>query len=146
MAENAVVYINYTYEYKPDVNLYADAQVASDKTVKLNVALAKATNKDVKVTLADGELSGLTFEYEKTVTIPAGETEKEVVVTVNLPENLAERLMNEKDMKRKRYHNGFCKGKWGDSRNYDISVNSSVLGIDETVEILIDFIDKKVNM
>ncbi|MBO5097105.1 MAG: cytidylate kinase-like family protein [Agathobacter sp.] len=64
----------------------------------------------------------------------------------NLPENLAERLMNEKDMKRKRYHNGFCKGKWGDSRNYDISVNSSVLGIDETVEILIDFIDKKVNM
>ena len=89
VAENAVVYINYSYEYKPDVNLYADAQVASDKTVKLNVALVKATNKDVTVTLADGELSGLTLEYEKTVTIPAGETEKEVVVTVNLPENLA---------------------------------------------------------
>lgn len=64
----------------------------------------------------------------------------------NLPMNLAERLMNEKDMKRKRYHNNFCEGKWGDSRNYDISVNSSVLGIDKTVEILIDFIDKKHNM
>lgn len=63
----------------------------------------------------------------------------------DLPENLAERLMHEKDMKRKRYHNGFCEGKWGDSRNYDISVNSSILGIDETVEILIDFIDKKHN-
>ena len=61
----------------------------------------------------------------------------------NLPQNLAERLIHEKDMKRKRYHNGFCEGKWGDSRNYDISVNSSVLGIDQTVEILIDFIDKK---
>ena len=64
----------------------------------------------------------------------------------DLPKNLAQRLINEKDMKRKRYHNGFCEGKWGDSRNYDISVNSSVLGIDRTVEILIDFIDKKYNM
>lgn len=63
----------------------------------------------------------------------------------DLPENLAERLMHEKDMKRKRYHNGFCDGKWGDSRNYDISVNSSVLGIDETVELLINFINRKHN-
>lgn len=60
-----------------------------------------------------------------------------------LNEFMAEHLMHEKDSKRKRYHNGFCEGKWGDSRNYDISVNSSVLGIDATVEILIDFIDRK---
>lgn len=64
----------------------------------------------------------------------------------DLPKNRAERLMNEKDMKRKRYHNGFCEGKWGDSRNYDISINSSVLGIDKTVEILIEFIDKKMEL
>lgn len=63
-----------------------------------------------------------------------------------LPQNLAERLMHEKDTKRKRYHNNFCEGKWGDSRNYDVSINSSVLGIDQTVEILIDFIDRKHNM
>ena len=58
-------------------------------------------------------------------------------------EFMAERMMREKDMERKLYHNSFCEGKWGDSRNYDISVNSSVLGIDETVEVLIDFIDRK---
>ena len=58
-------------------------------------------------------------------------------------EFMAERMMREKDTERKRYHNSFCEGKWGDSRNYDISVNSSVLGIDETVELLIDFIDRK---
>lgn len=63
-----------------------------------------------------------------------------------LPQNLVERLMHEKDTKRKRYHNNFCEGKWGDSRNYDVSINSSVLGIDQTVEILIDFIDRKHNM
>lgn len=60
-------------------------------------------------------------------------------------EFMAERLMHEKDTERKRYHNSFCEGKWGDSRNYDISVNSSVLGIDETAELLIDFIDRKRN-
>ena len=61
----------------------------------------------------------------------------------DLSESSAERFMHEKDMKRKRYHNGFCDIKWGDSRNYALSINSSVLGIDETVELLIDFIDKK---
>lgn len=89
VADNAVAYINYSYEFKPDVNLYADTQVASDKTVKLNVALVKATNKDVKVTLTDGDLSGLALEYDKNVTIPAGQTEKEVVVTVNFSSDLA---------------------------------------------------------
>ena len=88
VAENAVVYINYTYEYKPAVNLYAESSVASDKTVKLNVALEKATNRDVKVTLVDGELSGLALEYEKNVTIAAGQTEAEVVVTVKFADDL----------------------------------------------------------
>ncbi len=60
----------------------------------------------------------------------------------DLSKNEAEKLMKEKDFKRKRYHNSYCEGKWGDSRNYDISINSSRLGIDKTVEILIDFIDK----
>jgi hypothetical protein len=60
-------------------------------------------------------------------------------------EFMAERMMREKDTERKRYHNSFCEGKWGDSRNYDISINSSILGIEETAEVLIDFIDKKRN-
>ena len=51
--------------------------------------------------------------------------------------------IREKDTKRKRYHNGHCDGKWGDSRNYDISINSSKLGIDGTVEILTGYIDKR---
>ena len=61
----------------------------------------------------------------------------------NKNEFMAERMMREKDTERKLYHNSFCEGKWGDSRNYDISINSSVLGIEKTAELLIDFIDKK---
>ena len=47
------------------------------------------------------------------------------------------------DKKRKNYHNYYCKGKWGDSRNYDISVNSSKLGEEETTQMLVEYIMKR---
>ncbi len=59
----------------------------------------------------------------------------------NMNEAMADRFMTEKDMKRKRYHNSYCQGKWGDSRNYDISINSSTLGVEKTTKLLVDFID-----
>ncbi len=51
-------------------------------------------------------------------------------------------LMDSHDKYRKQYHNDHFPGKkWGDSRHYDMCINSSKLGIDETVKILIDYID-----
>lgn len=61
----------------------------------------------------------------------------------HLSEEQAVRRIHEKDLKRKRYHNDHCDVKWGDSRNYDISINSSKLGIDGTVELLADYIDRR---
>ncbi len=89
VAENAVVYINYSFVYTPAVDLHADSQFASDKTAKLTISLAKATSKDVKVKLATDPASTATVSYESEVTIPAGETSKDVTVTVEVPENLA---------------------------------------------------------
>lgn len=60
-----------------------------------------------------------------------------------LDERHAEERMIEKDRRRKYYHNSHCKVKWGDSRSYDISINSSKLGVDETVKILKDYIDSR---
>ena len=57
----------------------------------------------------------------------------------------AETFMVRQDKKRKNYHNYYCKGKWGDSRNYDVSINSSKLGEDVTAEMLIDYIDRRQN-
>ena len=57
----------------------------------------------------------------------------------------ASKLIKEEDTKRKRYHNSYCEGKWGDSRNYDISVNSSKAGLENTLKILIDYIDMRRN-
>ncbi len=52
-------------------------------------------------------------------------------------------LMKINDKKRKAYHNYYCEGKWGDSRTYDITINTSKLGVDLAAEILIDYIDKR---
>ena len=42
--------------------------------------------------------------------------------------------------KRKTYHNRYCEDKWGDSRNYDVCVNSAKLGIERTADILEEYI------
>lgn len=89
VADNAVVYINYTFVFTPAVNLHADTNFASDKTAKLTVSLAKATSKDVKVKLATDAASTATVSYDSEVVVPAGETSKEITVTVDIPENLA---------------------------------------------------------
>ena len=58
----------------------------------------------------------------------------------------ARKRIKEKDMKLKLYHNSYCEGKWGDSRNYDISINSSKAGLDNTLKLLIDYIDIRRNL
>ena len=62
----------------------------------------------------------------------------------NLTSEKADKIRMEKDASRKKYHNQYCEGKWGDSRNYDISINSSKLGVDVTVSILINYIEARI--
>ena len=55
----------------------------------------------------------------------------------------AKKTMERHDKTRRLYHNHFCpQNRWGELSSYDICVNSSVLGIDATVEILCSYIDK----
>ncbi len=58
-------------------------------------------------------------------------------------EEKAKALMLQADKRRKYFHNSHSENKWGDSRSYDITVNSSKLGIDATVELLIKYIELK---
>lgn len=46
------------------------------------------------------------------------------------------------DRFRRRYHNHYSNFKWGDSRNYDMCINSSRLGVDGTAKILEDYINR----
>ncbi len=54
-----------------------------------------------------------------------------------------EEFIKEKDKRRKQYHNSHCDLKWGDSRNYDLCINSSRLGVEETMRILVQYIDAR---
>lgn len=67
-----------------------------------------------------------------------------VMDVYKLDEEEAKKFITKKDKKRKRYHNYHCPGKWGDSRLYDLSINSSKLGIDGTVEILEEYIKARI--
>ena len=55
----------------------------------------------------------------------------------------AEEAILLQNTKRKEYHNYYCESRWGDSRNYDISINRSTLGIEGTTDFLMDFIEKR---
>ena len=62
----------------------------------------------------------------------------------NVSDTEAEFIISRHDRRRKDYHNYYCTGKWGDSRNYDISINSSKLGIDRTADYLEDYIKERI--
>lgn len=44
------------------------------------------------------------------------------------------------DKYRKQYHNRYSEGKWGDSRLYDMCINSSKLGTDKTASVIKEYI------
>lgn len=83
-------------------------------------------------------------EYEGLISIfVLGDMDKKIdrVMRIrNMTEEEAKAAIYRHDKKRKSYHNYYCSGKWGDSRCYDICVNSSKMGVDKTVDILETYI------
>lgn len=59
-----------------------------------------------------------------------------VMKVYEMNEHDAKAFIEKKDKKRKRYHNYHVHMHWGDSRLYDLSVNSSRLGIEKTIDML----------
>ena len=46
------------------------------------------------------------------------------------------------DKKREKYYNFYTGNRWGDSRNYHICIDTSKVGIDGAVDIIVDYIEK----
>jgi len=55
----------------------------------------------------------------------------------------AERTVREQNKKRKAYHNYYSTAKWGDSRLYDLTINSSKLGLEKTTEFIKNYISQR---
>ena len=73
-----------------------------------------------------------------------GDTEAKIKRTAEregISEEKAKTRMEQADKRRKYFHNTHSENKWGDSRSYDITVNSSKLGLDSTAELLIKYIE-----
>ena len=51
-----------------------------------------------------------------------------------------ESMVEKVNTQRKQYHNYYCKEKWGDSRYYDLIINSSKVGIENAADIIDHYI------
>ncbi len=66
---------------------------------------------------------------------------KRVMERYDLSYDKAKDMIQKKDKQRANYYNYFSSKKWGMSESYHLSVDSSVLGVDGTVELIIQFIE-----
>ena len=58
---------------------------------------------------------------------------------MDLSENKAKDLIIKTDKQRASYYNYYTCKKWGDSRSYDLTLNTSKISIDCCVDIILDF-------
>jgi len=54
-------------------------------------------------------------------------------------------LIENTDKKRASFHNYYTEENWGDSRNYQLTIDSGEIGIDASVELISNFIEKRKN-
>lgn len=64
----------------------------------------------------------------------------------NLSYEEATQLVKKKSIVRKMFNNYYSHAKWSDPRNYDLCINSSSLGIENSAQMLEHFIRKKFNL
>ena len=73
------------------------------------------------------------------VTAPIEERVKRVCGRTGLSCGEAENLIRKKDRSRESYYNFFTFGDWGVASNYDLCLDSSVLGIEGSADLIIRF-------
>lgn len=64
---------------------------------------------------------------------------KRIAERMHITPEQADSLMRKKDRTRETYYNYYTFGNWGVASNYDLCVDSSVLGIEGTADMIIDF-------
>lgn len=62
---------------------------------------------------------------------------KHMAESYGKPQNAVPKWLKEKDNRRKVYYKHYTGRNWGDPHNYDICLNTSVLGIEQAADILV---------
>jgi cytidylate kinase len=68
---------------------------------------------------------------------------KRISLKNNISQKEAEKLIGHKDKERAKYYNYYTQKIWGAAESYNLCVDSSILGIDETSSLIRYFIEKK---
>lgn len=56
---------------------------------------------------------------------------------------IAKDLINKTDKQRASYYNSYANKKWGDAKTYNVCIDSNVLGIDGTADLIVDIVRNK---
>ncbi|MFI3265452.1 MAG: cytidylate kinase-like family protein [Rikenellaceae bacterium] len=77
--------------------------------------------------------------------ITAGRADRiaRIAMLHSISEREAERMIDRCDESRASYYNFYGTGQWGHASSYDLCVNSSLLGLDQTADYIIDFIRRR---
>ena len=66
---------------------------------------------------------------------------KRIMQRYDISDDKAKDMMIRKDKQRQSYYNYYSTKKWGRADSYDLSINSSILGIDGTVNLIVQYIE-----
>ena len=108
----------------------------------------KADSGESFVIVGRGAASGLSGPKRGLCIFLVGDAEaqkKRVEKVYGLNTSEAILKMKRHDKKRRQYHNRHSSFRWGDSRNYDLCINSSKLGLDQTADALEDYIRARIS-
>ena len=68
---------------------------------------------------------------------------KRISERLNVPENKAKDIIKKKDKERSSYYNYYTSKRWGDADSYDLCIDSGKMGIDGSVELVLNAIQLK---
>ncbi len=66
---------------------------------------------------------------------------KRIMEKYDLPEQKAKDMINKKDKQRQSYYNYYSSKKWGRADSYDLCINSSILGVEGTVKLIVQYVE-----
>lgn len=77
------------------------------------------------------------------ITAPIEKRIERIMRVKNLDAKKAESLINKTDKKRSSYYDYYSDQKWGAAKTYDLCINSDALGIDKSVDLILEYIKLK---
>ena len=66
---------------------------------------------------------------------------KRVMEKYQLSEYKAQEMISKKDKQRQSYYNYYSSKKWGRADSYDLCINSSILGVEGTVKLIVQYVE-----